>query len=347
MEPSLFPYIQKLLKQREDLTPQEIEIIGGIMLSGKAEDVQVAALLTLLHCKGASPQEVYAFAKVLRDHATPIHTQTNRILMDTCGTGGDHLNTFNISTTAMFILASAGIPIAKHGNKGITSKSGSSDVLEALGIKIDAPPEKVSECIEKTNIGFMFAPLYHASMKHLAHVRQNLPFRTVFNIIGPLSNPAHVQRQVMGVYHPDLLEIMPNALLQLGIKRALVFSGYVPEVESYMDEISPFGITHCAEVTEGKIQKFSVFSKDFGIKPFKLKDILGGTAGENARLTENILLNKELGPPREVVKLNAAAGLYVAGQTDNLVSGFYKAEEILSSGKPYEVLQKLRDINGI
>ena len=343
MDSSLFPYIQKLLKQRDNLTADEVDAIGKILLSGKAHDVQTASLLTLLHLKGETAEEIYAFAKVLREHAAPIKPKTNRHLMDTCGTGGDHLNTFNISSTAMFILAAAGIPVAKHGNRGITSKCGSSDLLTALGIQIDQSHDRVCESIDKLNIGFMFAPLYHASMKYLAGVRKNLPFRTVFNVIGPLSNPARVHRQVMGVFHPDLLEVMPNALLKLGVQRALVFSGYVPEVESFMDEVSPFGITHCAEVINGTIKKYSVFNRDFDLKPFTLKTILGGTAKENARLTIDILSNKELGPPREVVKLNAAAGLYIGGQADDLVTGFHLADEILTSGKAYEVLKKWQE----
>lgn len=343
-ERSLDVCIKKLLR-KEDLNPDDIAVAYEIMVSGEADVAKVSALLTLLHQKGESPDELYGFARALREHAVKIEPQTDEPFMDTCGTGGDGLNTFNISTASMFILAAAGVPIAKHGNRGITSQCGSADLLAALGIRIDLPSEVVRKSIETIGIGFMFAPLYHPTMKHIAPIRKSLPFRTVFNILGPLANPAQAKRQVLGVFHAELITPMAEVLMKLSVERGMVFSGAGPSTGSYMDEISPFGITRCAEFQYGQpVRYFEVNPSDFHLPPCSIDDIRGYTPPENAAIAEKLLCGQLPSDSalKAVVKLNAAAGLYVADKVRDLKEGFNRAEEILASGAGYDLLMRWR-----
>ncbi|MCD6460659.1 anthranilate phosphoribosyltransferase [bacterium] len=343
---SLFPQIKKLIG-KNNLSSDEICDAFEVMVSGASNPAQVASMLTLLHQKGETPDEIYGFTKSLLAHAVKIMPQTKTPCIDTCGTGGDGLNTFNISTAAMFILAAAKIPVAKHGNRGITSKSGSADVLAELGVKIDMSPCLVRQCIESINIGFMFAPLYHPSLKYISAVRKNLPFRTVFNILGPLVNPATAKRQIIGVFHPDFIPILIDVLKKLGKERAVVFSGEVPEKNCYMDEISPFGQTICMELKkDGIVEKFTIDNKNLNISSFKLDDIKGGCAVQNAKLIIDILTNKSSVPARDVIKLNAAAGLYIYDKVGSIADGVIMADEILCSGKPFEVLEQWKLFSG-
>jgi len=337
IELSLFEYIKKLVVS-QDLMVEDIDHIFEVMVSGEANLVQVSALLSLLHQKEESADEIFGFARAMREKSVKIKPKTELPPIDTCGTGGDGLNTFNISTTSMFILAGAGIPVAKHGNRGITSKSGSSDLLTELGIKIDMSSEAVCECIEKNNIGFMFAPLYHPAMKHIMPVRRNLPFRTIFNVLGPLTNPAGATRQVLGVFHPDLVSLMSEALMKLGADRAMVFTGHVPETGSFMDEISIFGETRIAELRDGKIKKYTIHAKELGFTRYRLSDIKGGTPKENAETAQQILSGKYDGALKDIVKLNAAAGLYLYDFVSDIKSGLDYAEDIIQSGKAVKVL---------
>lgn len=334
---SLKPYITKLLV-RHDLSPDEIGAVFDILVSGSVDPAQAAALLTLLHVKGESVDELYGFAKALRSHAIRITPTLSEPAIDMCGTGGDGLNTFNISTAAMFIVAAAGVPVAKHGNVGITSKSGSADLLRALGIAIDQTPELVARSIEELGIGFMFAPLYHPSMKHIAPIRKSLPFRTVFNLLGPLANPAHAGRQVLGVLHRDLIIPIIETLRKLGLERALVFAGEVPGRSTDMDEISPFGVTYCAELRHDTIVQFAIDARSLGISRCTLEDIRGYSAEQNAEIALRIFRNENVGVLKEVIKLNAAAGLYVAGRAGNIKDGFALAEDTLRSGQVMQLL---------
>ncbi len=339
---SLFAHLKKL-EAMESLTSQDVIEAYNCMVSGELDSVQAAALLTLLHVKGETSEEIYGFARAMVDHAVTISPKTDLPCMDTVGTGGDHMNTVNISTSTMFVLAGAGIPIAKHGNRSITSKSGSADALTAMGVKIDYPPEVVERCIEQCSIGFMFAPLYHPSMKYIMPVRRNLPFRTVFNVLGPLTNPARVSRLILGVCNPDLIRPMAEVVLKLGAKRALVYSGYVKEVDSYMDEVSPFGATRCAEITEaGTIEEFDINPSDFPLSSFTLKDIQGDTAEYNAQQMLDVFQGKNTGPLCEMIALNAAAGLYIGGKTSDVVSGYTMARDVIASGKAFDVLERWR-----
>ncbi|MEW6536197.1 MAG: anthranilate phosphoribosyltransferase [Candidatus Auribacterota bacterium] len=341
-ELSLKPYIIKLL-QKSDLTADEVDAVFSVLVSGSADPAQAAALLTLLAVKGESVEEIYGFARALRSHAVRIAPRLSEPAMDPVGTGGDGLNTFNISTTSMFVIAAAGIPVAKHGNVGITSKSGSADLLRELGIKIDLPAEKTAESIEKIGVGFMFAPLYHPSMKHIAPVRRNLPFRTVFNILGPLCNPAFAGRQVFGVFHRDLQEPIASVLSKLGVERALVVTGTVNQGAGYMDEISPFGITYCIEVQKDKgLRHFEFDARDLGIAKCTLDDIRGGVPAENAQIALRVLGGKDRTAVRDVVCLNAGAGLYVAGRAKDMASGFTQAVELIESGAALGVLERWR-----
>jgi len=338
----LSEYIKKLMRE-DNLCAEEVKKIFEIMVSGKSEPVQVASLLTLLYKKGESADEIFGFAKSMFDHALKIYPHTKEPAVDTCGTGGDALNTINISTASAFVLAAAGIPVAKHGNRSVTSRCGSADLLESLGINIGLTPEKVCESIEKINIGFMFAPAYHPAMKHIAPIRRNLPFRTVFNLLGPLVNPAGVKRQITGVFHPNLITPMITALKKLGSSKAFVFSGETGTPGTYIDEVSPLGKTYFAKLEEGEITRFEFDSRELGMKRFSLADLQGSTSQENARVIENIFRNRISSPIADVIKLNSAAGLFLCGKSESIEAGFKYAHEIIQSGKPAQVLDRWRD----
>ncbi|VVB96712.1 Anthranilate phosphoribosyltransferase [uncultured archaeon] len=324
-------YIQKTTRNQH-LTAEEAENAISKIFT-EATDAQIAAFLTALKMKGETPLEIAGLARGMKKAANLINPGVQGILVDTCGTGGDSTGTINVSTGAAIVTASCGIPVAKHGNYSITSKSGSADVLKELGIKIDLPPGDVEKTIEKVGIGFMLAPVFHPSMKRVAQIRRDLGFRTVFNILGPLTNPANAKAQVIGVFDGSLCEPMANVLNILGTKRALVVHG------SGMDEISISGETQIVELNNGKISRYTVTPENLGIKRSLITDIAGGTPQENARDIVDVLKGKK-GAKRDVIAVNAGAALLVSGKVENLGSGIKMAFHSIDSGA---ALDKLKD----
>ena len=327
--------ISKLI-DKKDLSEQETTDVFTQIMSGSATDAQIASFLTALRLKGETIDEITGAAKVMRQKATSI-TPKVKALVDTCGTGGDSTGTFNISTTAAFIVAGAGIPVAKHGNKSVSSKSGSADVLEALGINLDVTPKTVTECIEKANIGFLFAPRFHSAMKYAIGPRKEMGIRTIFNIIGPLTNPANAKAQLIGVYDPDLTEPLAHALSNLGTKRAYIVHGYP------LDEISTIGPTKITELKDSKISTYTVSPEEFNIKPTDISQIAGGTPEQNSRITLDILHNKK-GPKYDIAILNAAAAIAAGTKAETIKDAIPLAEESIESKKALEALEKLKEI---
>ena len=256
--------------------------------------------------------------------------------MDFVGTGGDCTYSFNISTTSAFVVAAAGLPVAKHGNRSISSKSGSGDVLEALGVNISADPKIVEECVEKVGIGFMFAPHFNPAMKYVGPVRSELGIRTVFNTLGPLSNPSRAKAMVVGVYSPKLTEIMAGAMMNLGVERGFVVSGH-----DNMDEFTLTGSSTVSEIKDGKVTTYEVTPEQFGLSCCKLEDLQGGDGAVNAQITKNILSGKEQGPKRDIILLNAGAALYIGGKADSIKDGIALAAQTIDSGKGLEVIENL------
>jgi anthranilate phosphoribosyltransferase len=288
--------------------------------------------------KKAAPQEFAGLAQSLRDHSVKVNTKIANTV-DTCGTGGASLKTFNVSTASAITAAGAGVYIAKHGNRAITSKCGSADIFEALGVKIDCSPETVARCIENAHIGFMFAPLYHPAMKFVQPRRKSLDFRTAFNILGPLANPAGATAQVMGVPHESLLDRIAETLKILGVKRAMVVHG------SGLDEISITATTKVVELKGDKKMEYEIEPRDFGISSPNMTELIGSNVEHNTGLIKDILHGKNKGPGRDMVLLNAAAAIMVADIAPNLQSGMKKAAESIDSGAAAECLAKLIEIS--
>src|SRR5277367_241791 len=307
-----------------NLSRGEAEAAAEQILAGKATDAQIAALLAGLRDKGETLDELVGFAMAMRRHATPIfpagHSHADEALVDTCGTGGDASGTFNISTAAAFVAAGAGVRVAKHGNRSISSRCGSADVLEQLGARIDLPAERVARSIEEVGIGFLFAPAVHAATRHAMNARRELKIRTVFNLLGPLTNPAGASAQVVGVYDAGVTELMALALGELGVRRALVVHG-----TDGLDEISISGETRVSELRNGTVQNYRVTPEDFGLRRAPLDAIRGGDAKENSEIMHKILgrslLYREHTAPREIVLANAAAALVAAGRAADFRDG--------------------------
>jgi anthranilate phosphoribosyltransferase len=325
-------YIQKLI-QKQDLTAEEAEIAISKIFTD-ATDAQIAAFLTAMKMKGETPAEIAGLARGMKKAANIINPRVNRTLIDTCGTGGDSTGTINVSTGAAIVTAGAGVAVAKHGNYSVTSKSGSADVLKELGVKIDASPEQVKTTIEKVGIGFMLAPVFHPAMKRVGQIRRDIGFRTVFNILGPLTNPANAKAQVIGVFDSALCEPMANVLNILGTKRALVVHG------SGMDEITTTGETQIVELKDGKVTKYTVTPEKFGIKRAVIADIAGGTPRENAKDIVDVLKGKK-GAKRDIIVINAGAALLVSGKAQSLEAGIRMANESIDSGAALKKLQEL------
>lgn len=325
--------LNKLI-QKENLTQVEVENVFNQLMSGDLSEAQIAAFLIALVSKGETIEEIAGAAKVMREKSNQIFPKVSKMI-DTCGTGGDKSGTFNISTTVGFVVAASGLAVAKHGNRSITSKSGSSDVLEALGVKIDLEPVKVESCIEKVGIGFMFAPLFHPAMKYAMPVRQALKVRTIFNLLGPLTNPANAHYQLLGVFNPDLTSKFAGVLRQLGVQRAMVVHG------DGMDEITLTGATQVSELKDGEIKTYQIKPEDFGLKSCGLEDLKGGDANENAGILQRILKGEERGAKREIVILNAGAALYVGEIVDSIENGINLAEELIDSGKAFVKLEEM------
>lgn len=318
----------------QNLTRDEASgVLRGIM-TGENTPAQIAALLTALRVKGETVEEVTGFAETMRALATRINSKRSP-LVDTCGTGGDRSGTFNISTTAAFVVAGAGAAVAKHGNRSASSKCGSADVLEALGVNLDVSPETVGECIDDIGIGFLYARALHSAMKHVGPVRQELGFRTVFNLLGPLTNPAGADGQVMGVYDEKLVLRVANVLRDLGTRHAFVVCG-----SDGLDEITLTGPTRVAEVRDGQVAEHIVSPEEFGFERVEPVALLGGEAEDNARILREVLSGK-IGAPRNIVLMNAAPAIVAGGQADDLDAGVAAAAAAIDSGAAQDKLDQL------
>jgi len=303
------------------------------IMEGRSTDAQIGAFLAALRMKGETVDEITGAARVMREKAAKIKSPLG--VLDTCGTGGDMSHTFNISTTVAIVVAAAGIPVAKHGNRSVSSKSGSADVLEALGIKIDLQPEKVEKCLFETGFGFLFAPLFHPAMKYAIGPRREMGIRTIFNILGPITNPAGAKRQILGVFSSHLTETLAKVLGNLGAEDAMVVHG-----EDGLDEITITDSTKVSRFSKNKAENFYLSPEDFGLERGKRDDLIGGDKEENARISLQIL-SGEKGSKRDIVLINSAAALAVAGKTDDLRMALEIAKDTIDSGK---ALKKLEDI---
>lgn len=323
------------LSEGKDLTKEEAMYTQNMILTGQATEAQIACILTALKMKGETLDEITGFAAVLRDKANTISPDVDNYV-DLVGTGGDCTYSFNISTTSAFVVAASGLPVAKHGNRSISSKSGAGDVLEALGVNIAADPDVVKKCVEEVGIGFMFAPHFNPAMKYVGKVRKDLGFRTIFNILGPLSNPSRAKAMVVGVYTSKLTDVIAKAMMNIGVERAFVVSGC-----DNMDEITLTGSTTISEIKDGRVNTFTVTPEQFGFKRCGLDELQGGDGTVNAGITKDILSGKEKGAKRDIVLLNAGATLYVGGMADSIQAGIRLAQETIDSGKALKTLEAL------
>lgn len=323
------------LSEGNDLTKDEAMYTQDMILTGQATEAQIACILTALKMNGETLDEITGFAAVLRDKANTISPDVDNYV-DLVGTGGDCTYSFNISTTSAFVVAASGLPVAKHGNRSISSKSGAGDVLEALGVNIAADPDVVKKCVEEVGIGFMFAPHFNPAMKYVGKVRKDLGFRTIFNILGPLSNPSRAKAMVVGVYTSKLTDVIAKAMMNIGVERAFVVSGC-----DNMDEITLTGGTIISEIKDGRVNTFTVTPEQFGFKRCGLDELQGGDGTVNAGITKDILSGKEKGAKRDIVLLNAGATLYVGGMADSIQAGIRLAQETIDSGKALKTLEAL------
>ena len=324
----------------EDLESEEARLVMEEIMSGRATSAQIASFLTALRMKSERVEEIVSFAHTMLRYASIISPKVDGVMVDTCGTGGDRIKTFNISTISAFVAAGAGLVIAKHGNRAVSSKAGSADVLEALGINVMLEPERVCECIEKVRMGFMFAPIFHPAMKYAIGPRREIGIRTVFNILGPLTNPAKAKAQVIGVYDISLVEKIAEVLRGLGLRHAIVAHGL-----DGLDELSPIGETKIAELKDGEITTYRVAPEDFGLERAKVSEIEGGNAEENARIAIDILKGRK-GAKRDAVLMNAAAAMVVGGLAADLKDGFELAAVSIDSGEAYRKLEDLIRFTG-
>ena len=339
----LIEALHRVVTHRESLSREEAHSVMDEVLSGKCTDSQIAALLVGLNMKGESVEEIVGFAEAIRSAATPIPVRDPGVLdasgtgrealVDTCGTGGDAAGTFNISTVTAFVVAGAGVRVAKHGNRsstpkadGVSAKCGAADVMEALGVNIQLPPQRIAECLEKVGIAFLFAPAIHSAAKYVAAVRRETRLRTVFNLLGPLTNPAGASAQVVGVYSLELVEKLAEALSMLGTHRAFVVHGL-----DGLDEITITGPTRIAEVREGSVHAYEVTPEEFGLKAAPIEELSGGDAAENAMIARKILQG-EKSARRDVVLMNAAAALIAAGKAEHLSAAVPIANNSIDSG---------------
>ncbi len=320
----------------QDLTAEEANGAMAEIMSGAATPVQVAAFLVAMRMKGETVEEVTEFTRVMREHVRRVAPKA-RPLVDTCGTGGDAIKTFNVSTAAAFVAAGAGVAIAKHGDRSVTSKCGSADVLEALGVRLDLSPEEVARSVDEVGMGFMFAPSHHPAMKHAMPIRRELGLRTVFNMLGPLTNPAGADAQVLGVYAPELTELHGGVLRNLGSRRAFVVHG-----AGGLDELSTLGETRVTELRDGELQTYTLTPEEVGLaRAAGPEQLQGGTPEENAALLVK-LLEGEKGPARDIVVLNAAAAIAAGGKAETLNDGIPAATESIDSGAALGKLRQLQ-----
>ena len=337
----------RTLVDRRDLTRIEAAAAMDAIMSGAATSAQIAAFLTALRMKGETVEELIGFAQVMRQKAAKIRTRGEEVaaltgtdremLIDTCGTGGDATGTFNVSTATAFVVAGAGLRVAKHGNRSVSSMCGSADVVETLGISLDLTPQQVGRCVDEVGIGFLYAPLLHAAMKHVMPARREMGIRTVFNMLGPLTNPASANAQVIGVYAAPLTEPLARVLAELGTVRAFVVHG-----ADGLDEISNTGDSRVSEVREGMVQTFTVRPEDFGMPRASIEDLRGGDREQNAQIIRDIL-DGEPGPRRDIVLMNAAAALVAGGKGRDLKDGVTLAAHSLDT---HAARAKLDDLIG-
>jgi len=325
--------LSKIVK-REDLNEEQMSQMITEIFSGNITDAQIGAMMAALATKGETFEELAGAARAMRRKALRIQTSASTVV-DTCGTGGDGAHTFNISTTTSFVVAACGVTVAKHGNRSVSSQCGSADLLEALGVKLDTAPEIVEEAVQDIGIGFLFAPLYHGAMRFAAKARKEVGLRSIFNMLGPLTNPAGANCQLLGVYAPELTEMFAHALQLLGAKRAFVVHGH-----DGLDEISVCAPTRISELKDGLIRTYDISPEQFFSERAKPADLLGGNPKENAQITRNIL-NGEKGPKRNVVLINAAAALVAAGQADDFKQGIRMAETAIDDGDAARKMEAL------
>lgn len=311
---------------KQDLTYGQAKEVMDEIMSGKATPVQMSAYLTALAMKGETIDEITASAAGMRDHCVKLLHEMD--VLEIVGTGGDGSNSFNISTTASLVIAAAGVPVAKHGNRAASSKCGAADVLEALGVKIDLAPERSAELLKKINLCFLFAQNYHIAMKYVAPVRKELGIRTVFNILGPLSNPAGANMELMGVYDQELVEPLAQVMMKLGVKRGMVVYG-----QNCLDEISMAAPTSVCEIRDGWFQSYEITPEQFGYARCSKEDLVGGTPEKNAAITRAIVNGEDKGPKRCAVCLNAGAALYITGAAETMEKGVHLAEQLIDEGK--------------
>jgi len=332
--------IQHLIEGNH-LTEAEASAVMRQIMEGQATDAQIAALAVALRMKGETVEEITGFARVMRQFAVPITVTTDKIVVDTCGTGGDSLKTFNVSTAAALVVAADGrLAVAKHGNRAATSKCGSADVLEALGVTLDLPPERLGQCIDEVGIGFLFAPSMHPSFKYAAGPRKEIGIRTIFNLLGPLTNPAHAPVQLIGVYDGKICETLAHVLKNLGSERALLVHGV-----DGLDELSTLGETMVSELKDGEVKSYTLDPEwDLGIARATIEHLAGGeSTAENADILLHILKGRDRGPHRDIVMLNAAGVLYIAGVEETMEDGMERAAAIIDSGAAMATLDKLRE----
>ena len=324
----------KAVIERKHLNESDMHDVMNSIMTGQTTDAQIGAFLVGLSMKGETIEEITASAKVMRSLATPVEIKSNKYLVDTCGTGGDGLGLFNISTASAFVVAAAGGKVAKHGNRSISSKSGSADVLESAGVNLNLSPSLISECIAQIGVGFMFAPAHHSAMKHAIGPRKELAVRTIFNVLGPLTNPAKAPNQVMGVYDKNLVEPIANVLKELGSRHVMVIHS-----DDGLDEFSIADKTYVAELKDGIVSTYSVHPEDFGLTLGDLKDIRADNADASLALITEAFSGRN-GTAKSIISLNAGAAIYVSGLTTSLQSGIDRANQVLSDGSSQKKLDE-------
>lgn len=324
---------------RENLSAEEAEFACGQILKGEATPAQIAALIVALRMKGETVKEILGFARAMREAGTGIK-HSHETVIDTCGTGGDAHGTFNVSTAAAFVTAAAGVPVAKHGNRAVSSKAGSADVLTALGVKVDCSVEVSQRCLDEAGICFLFAPYYHGAMKHAAGPRREIGARTIFNMIGPLTNPAGATQQVLGVYSQAIMEPLAEVLRELGSRHSLIVHS-----EDGLDEIAVTSATHVAEVTPERVIFYIIKPEEIGLQRYPFADLLGGDAEVNAKIITEVLEGRDATGRTAMVAANAGAGIFVGGKAATLKEGVAKATTILKSGAAMKTLEMLKTLS--
>ncbi|MCA9471006.1 MAG: anthranilate phosphoribosyltransferase [Nitrospirales bacterium] len=322
------------LSEKTNLSESEAKDTMLEIMQGEASEAQIAAYLMGLRLKGETVDEILGSVKAMRSLAQRVHV-SDPLVVDTCGTGGDKSNTFNISTAAAFVVAGGGMTVAKHGNRSVSSRSGSADVLNALGVTIDLPIEQIEDCVNDVGIGFLFAPLYHGAMRHCAKPRAEMGIRTMMNVLGPLSNPANASIQILGVYRKSLTEKLAQVLIGLGTQHCFVTHGL-----DGLDEITITGPTYVSEGKAGRVSSYTISPMDFDLETVNLKEVSGGSPEDNARIIQDVLRGKK-GPRRDIVLMNAAPAFVACGKVKTLQEGYLAASQSLDSGAAYEKLEKL------